>query len=312
MPRSPPRMPQHPTPKSLVNYTSKERNIMKKEIASNAKNDAIVKSAVDQLLDMFRTGQLPEKVAFSIIHRHAGDVIPSDKWSIGNRVLQMLQGTADARGFKQWQEVGRYVRKGSHAIHILAPLTYKVKEKDEKTGEETEKVIVKGYRPISVFRFEDTDGRPLPYDHEYAPATHPTFYDVAAKLGIDVSYAPLRANYLGKYSLRTNSIQLCADDAVVYYHELAHAIHATILDLRVYDVNKAEVVAEFSALVMANLAGVSGFEKQGFDYIEHYARDHKPANVMKEIFSVLNDVEKIVSKVLEVSSDTPASESAAV
>ena len=285
---------------------------MKKEIASNAKNDAIVKSAVDQLLDMFRTGQLPEKVAFSIIHRHAGDVIPSDKWSIGNRVLQMLQGTADARGFKQWQEVGRYVRKGSHAIHILAPLTYKVKEKDEKTGEETEKVIVKGYRPISVFRFEDTDGRPLPYDHEYAPATHPTFYDVAAKLGIDVSYAPLRANYLGKYSLRTNSIQLCADDAVVYYHELAHAIHATIVNLEVYDTAKAEVVAEFSALVLANIANITGFEQQCFDYIAHYAKNHKPANVMKEIFSVLNDVEAIVNKVLEVSEDAPASESAAV
>ena len=285
---------------------------MKKEIASHAKNDAIVKSAVDQLLDMFRTGQLPEKVAFSIIHRHAGDVIPSDKWSIGNRVLQMLQGTADARGFKQWQEVGRYVRKGSHAIHILAPLTYKVKEKDEKTGEETEKVIVKGYRPISVFRFEDTDGRPLPYDHEYAPATHPTFYDVAAKLGIDVSYAPLRANYLGKYSLRTNSIQLCSDDAVVYYHELAHAIHATIVNLEVYDTAKAEVVAEFSALVLANIANITGFEQQCFDYIAHYAKNHKPANVMKEIFSVLNDVEAIVNKVLEVSEDAPASESAAV
>ncbi len=285
---------------------------MQKNIASNVKNDAIIKEAVDKLLDMFKTGQLPAKVAFSIIHKHPGDIIPSDKWSLGNRILQMLQGTSDARGFRQWQEAGRHVKKGSHAIHILAPLTFKIKEKDEQTGKEVEKVIVKGYRPIPVFRVEDTEGADLLYDHEYEPETHPTFYDVAAKLGIGVSYAPLCANYLGKYSLRTNSIQLCADDAVVYYHELAHAIHATIVDLRVYDTSKAEVVAEFSALVMANLAGVSGFEQQGFDYIEHYARDHKPANVMKEIFSVLNDVEKIVTKVLEISDDAPASESAAV
>lgn len=257
---------------------------------------------------MFRTGTLPAKVAFSIIHRHAGDVIPSDSWSIGNRVLQMLQGTSDARGFKQWQEAGRHVKKGSHAIHILAPLTFKIREKDEKTGEEVEKVIVKGYRPIPVFRVEDTGGASLAYDHDYEPATHPTFYDVAAKLGIDVSYAPLRANFLGQYSLRTNSIQLCADDAVVYYHELAHAIHATIVDLRAYDTAKAEVVAEFSALVLANIANVTGFERQGFDYIAHYAKTHKPANVMKEIFSVLNDVEAIVTKVLEVSDDAPADE----
>lgn len=281
---------------------------MKKNIVNNAKNDQIIKESVDQLLEMFKTGQLPAKVAFSIIHRHAGDVIPSDAWSIGNRVLQMLQGTSDARGFRQWQEAGRHVKKGSHAIHILAPLTFKIKEKDEKTGEDVEKVIVKGYRPIPVFRVEDTEGASLAYDHDYEPTTHPTFYDVAAKLGIDVSYAPLRANYLGKYSLRTNSIQLCADDAVVYYHELAHAIHATIVDLRVYDTAKAEVVAEFSALVMANIAHVTGFEQQGFDYIAHYAKTHKPANVMKEIFSVLNDVEAIVNKVLEVSDDAPADE----
>lgn len=281
---------------------------MQKNIANNAKNDQIIKESVDQLLEMFRTGQLPEKVAFSIIHRHAGDIIPSDSWSIGNRVLQMLQGTSDARGFKQWQEAGRHVKKGSHAIHILAPLTFKIKEKDEKTGEDVEKVIVKGYRPIPVFRVEDTEGASLAYDHDYEPATHPTFYDVAAKLGIDVSYAPLRANFLGQYSLRTNSIQLCADDAVVYYHELAHAIHATIVDLRVYDTAKAEVVAEFSALVLANIAHITGFEQQGFDYIAHYAKTHKPANVMREIFSVLNDVEAIVNKVLEVSDDAPADE----
>lgn len=281
---------------------------MQKNIASNVKNDAIIKEAVDKLLDMFKTGQLPAKVAFSIIHKHPGDIIPSDKWSLGNRILQMLQGTSDARGFRQWQEAGRHVKKGSHAIHILAPLTFKIKEKDEQTGKEVEKVIVKGYRPIPVFRAEDTEGASLAYDHSYEPETHPTFYDVAAKLGIDVSYAPLRANYLGKYSLRTNSIQLCADDAVVYYHELAHAIHATIVDLRVYDTAKAEVVAEFSALVMANIAHVTGFEQQGFDYIAHYAKTHKPANVMKEIFSVLNDVEAIVNKVLEVSDDAPAAE----
>lgn len=285
---------------------------MSTSIPSNTKNDQIIQNAVDQLLDMFKTGKLPEKVAFSIIHRHSGDVIPSDKWSIGNRVLQMLQGTSDARGFRQWQDAGRHVRKGSHAIHILAPLSFKIKEKDEKTGEEVEKVIVKGYRPIPVFRVEDTEGADLLYDHEYEPETHPTFYDVAAKIGIDVSYAPLRANYLGCYSLNTNSIRLCADDAVVYYHELAHAIHATIVNLKVYDNAKAEVVAEFSALVLANIAGVEGYEQQGFDYISHYAKTHEPKSVMREIFSVLNDVEAIVNKVLEVSGDAPASEPAAV
>ena len=265
--------------------------------------DEIIKGAVDQLMDMFNTGKLPEKVAFSIIHRHPGDVVPSDSWSIGNRILQMLQGTADARGYKQWQEAGRQVKKGAKAIHILAPLAYKVKDKDKLTGEEVEKIIVKGYRPVPVFRYEDTAGAPLPYDHDYRPHSYPTFFDVADKLGINVSYRPITGNYLGQYSISTNSIKLCSQDAVVYYHELAHAIHATFVDLRVFNRDKAEVVAEFSALVLANIAGVNGFEVQGFDYIEHYAKEHSHNSIMQEIFSVLHDVEKIVTTVLNVSED---------
>ena len=265
--------------------------------------DEIIKDAVDQLMNMFQSGKLPERVAFSIIHRHPGDVIPSDSWSIGNRILQMLQGTTDARGYKQWQEAGRQVKKGARAIHILAPLACKVRDRNKLTGEEVEKVIVRGYRPIPVFRYEDTDGAPLPYDHTYQPRCCPKFFDVADKLCINVSYRPISGKYLGKYTLRTNSIQLCSQDAIVYYHELSHAIHATFVDLRVFNREKAEVVAEFSALVLANIAGLSGFEAQGFEYIEHYAKEHSHNSVMQEIFSVLNDVEKIVTTVLNVSED---------
>lgn len=267
--------------------------------------EQIIKNAVDSLMTMFRTGKLPEAVAFSIIRRRPEDEIPSDKWSIGNRVLQMLQQTEDARGFKQWAEVKRSVKKGAHAIHIFAPLTFKVKETDERTGKEVEKILVKGYCPIPVFRVEDTEGKPLPERPDYTPEQKPTFFDAADKLGIDVTYTPMKSNFLGRYSVRTNSIRLCAEDAIVYYHELSHAVHATFVDLRAFDKKKAEVVAEFSALVLANIAGVRGFEKQGFDYIDEYARDHKPGNVLREMMSVMKDVEHIVTTILSVSDDAP-------
>lgn len=267
--------------------------------------DQIIKAAVDSLTNMFRSGKLPEAVAFSIIRRRPEDEIPSDKWSIGNRVLQMLQGSEDSRGIRQWNSVERSVKKGAHAIWIFSPLTLKVKETDEKTGKEVEKVIVKGFRPIPVYRVEDTEGKPLPERPDYTPKQKPTFFDAADKLGIDVHYTPFKTNFLGRYSVRTNSIRLCSEEAVVYYHELSHAIHATFVDLRAFDRKKAEVVAEFSALVLANIAGVSGFEKQGFDYINEYARDHKPGNVLREIMYLLNDVQKIVTTILSVSDDAP-------
>lgn len=267
------------------------------------KTNQIIENAVTQLIDMFRTGKLPEAVAFSVIRRHPNDVVPSDKWSLGNRILQLLQGTTDARGYKQWNQVGRHVKKGAHAIYILAPITQTIIEKDERTGENQCRQILKGYRPISVFRVEDTEGKALFSAQAYSPTTKPTFFDVAEKLNIAVHYRPMKANYLGRYQINTNTIELCSEDAIVYYHELSHAIHETFVDLRVYDKDKSEIVAEFSAMVLANIAGISGYETQGYAYIENYAAEHKPAGILKEIFSVLNDVEKIVKTVLDVSED---------
>lgn len=277
--------------------------------------NTIVKEAVENLMDMFKSGKMPAKIAFSIIHKHAGDVIPSDSWSIGNRILSLIQGTTDARGYKQWLEAGRHVKKGCHAIYIMAPLTRKVQEKDSATDDEQkEKVIVTGFRPLPVYRFEDTEGADLPYDHEYQPKTYPPFFNVAEKLGIDVSYHPLTANYLGKFSLNTNKIQLCTHDAIVYYHELAHAVHSTFVDLRIYDQKKAEITAEFSACVLAEISNIQGYESQGYEYIRNYCcKDEKrPEGVLKKIMSVLTDVDRIVTIVLETAEEEPDETAAAV
>lgn len=266
-------------------------------------NEQIISHAVEKLMTMLKTGNMPEQVAFSIIHRHSGDIIPSDHWSLGNRILQIVQGTEDARGYNQWKEAGRQVNRGAHAIHILAPITIKVKEINKDTGEESERVFVKGYHPIPVFRYEDTSGRDLPYDHTYQPVNPPNFMDVAEKLGIKVDYKPLKANYLGRFNLKDNSIKLCAKDSIVYFHELAHAIHSTMVDLQTFNRAKAEVIAEFSALVLANICNIKGYEKQGFDYIQNYSKAHTPANTLQEIMSILNDVDKVVSKILDVSDE---------
>src|SRR5574340_618277 len=103
-----------------------------------------VKEAMDTLLRMFNEENL-EKVARAVFKGDdiddIGD-IPSDKWSFLNRILMYLNNTEDARGFKQWKQVGRYVKKGSKAFYILAPMFKKVIE--EKTLEE--KQILSGFR----------------------------------------------------------------------------------------------------------------------------------------------------------------------
>ena len=262
----------------------------------------IIQSAITTLLAMFASGNFPAQVAMTVICKQAGDHIPSDSWSLGNRLLMSSQGTNDARGFWQWNEVGRHVKKGSKAIHIFAPLTKKIVEKDEATGEETARIIVVGFRPIPVFRLEDTEGEPLP-TFNYTPKQYPPFFDVAEKLGVKVEYKALRSDYYGRYTTTTRSIELDSHDVVVFYHELSHAVNDTFFDLRKCEKAKKEIVAELAALVLCEISGVSGYQWQGYKYISAYCADSKPETVLKKMMGVLNDVEKIVSIILDATED---------
>lgn len=243
---------------------------------------------------MFKREDFPEQIALTFIRRKGN--VPSDKWSITNRLIMLVIGaTNDARGYKQWQEVGRQVKKGSKAFNIIAPLTKKVH--DDETDED--KVIVFGYRSIPVFRIEDTEGEAVEAI-DYKPNDLPPFLDVAEKMGIEVRWQPLHSSALGYYRLYDNSITLCSQDYIVYFHELAHAIHNSIEPLKDVANDKAEVVAELTAAVLAEMAGVKGYEVQSYDYIMSYTADKDGKAVMKAITGVLNIVEQIINKVLSV------------
>ena len=73
--------------------------------------------------------------------------IPASKWSLLNRTLMFISGTSDARGFNQWKQVNRYVKKGSKAITILAPRFIRKQEEDE---EEAKSVLV-GFLAVASF-----------------------------------------------------------------------------------------------------------------------------------------------------------------
>lgn len=275
-------------------------------------NTGLYQEAVDSLLQMFESGQMPEAVAFNVIRKQQGVVYkPSDNWSLGNQILQMIQHTDDARGFKQWKEVGRNVIKGRKAIHILAPLTHKVKKVNTNTGLEEERVVITGFRPIPVFRYEDTEGEELDYIPNYEPPTPPPFWNVADQLGIKVSYIPMMGNYLGQYNMRSNTIKLCSEDAVVFFHELAHAVHNRFVDLKKCPRDVAETVAEFSAVVLAHIQGIKGFEHQGWEYIKRVTH-HKdsPEEALKFIMQCLSDVEKVVTIILEAAENNNPNEKA--
>src|SRR5512143_2111872 len=115
-----------------------------------------VKQALETIVQRFKEGDIPEAIAFSVFPIPN---IPAARWSLLNRILMFLAGTNDARGFRQWQEVGRHVKKGSKAFTILAPRFIKEHTEDQQEA----KTILVGFPSVPVCRVEDTEGEPLDY-----------------------------------------------------------------------------------------------------------------------------------------------------
>lgn len=100
-----------------------------------------VKQALQSILTRFEAGDIPEAIAYSTFPIPN---IPSAKWSLLNRTIMFFAGTRDARGFRQWQEVGRHVKKGSKAFTILAPRFVK----KESENEDDERGSWRGFWPF--------------------------------------------------------------------------------------------------------------------------------------------------------------------
>ena len=116
--------------------------------------------AASRIVEAFRAGNLPKALAPVFVRRR--DDVPCRAWSWSNQLLTALSGHSDARGYRQWQAVGRHVKKGEKAFHILCPCVGKKTDVDPGTGQEKERTWIYGFTSAPVFGLSQTDGDPLP------------------------------------------------------------------------------------------------------------------------------------------------------
>lgn len=267
-----------------------------------SKREEAASRALASVLALFESEELPERIAETVIARQQC-ASPLVHWSLGNQLVALLNGTTDARGYRQWQEVGRHVVKGSRAFYILAPRTRKITETDAATGAESDRTIVTGFLGIPVFRYEDTDGDALDVP-DYAPASFPPLYGVAERLSVSVAYAPFLRDYMGYYSPGQDRIVLCSHDVRTFFHELGHAAHARILrnrgdKLRGGQDAGQEIVAELTAAVLCRLYGFDGYLAASSDYIRAYGKD----NPGRAALRALADVQAVLADILETAAE---------
>ncbi len=245
---------------------------------------------LQQIVDLFKTGDVPKALAVVTIPPQAG--IPSARWSWSNKLLQFLADTSDGRGYRQWQKAGRQVKQGSKAFHILGPKIKKIKKTDDD-NKDIEKLMVIGFFSIPVFRAEDTDGEPLPYE----PTSPPPLADVAERFGLSVSYQAFAGNYYGCYQRKSKKIILASHEEAVFFHELAHAAHHRVASkLKGGQVPSQEIIAELTAATLANLYCPDANLGFSYKYIKTYAKKSKKT-VERACLAVINTTGRVIDEI---------------
>ena len=268
-----------------------------------------MQEASEKLLEMFKSQEFGPQLALTIIRRRADDpvnALPCNKWSIGNHILMWFFGRTDAAAtYLQWKNMNRRVVKNAKAFPIFSPVTAKVKKKKDD-GTEEERVIIRGFRAVPVFRIEDTIGVDLKAS-DYTPPEMPPLYKAAEKLGIRVYWRPMSQAAYGYYRPGDNSITLSSTDYVVWFHELAHAVREKLADTNA-DPNREEIIAETTASVLMEMQfGDHSYQQQAYQYIQSYCTDKSPEFVMKTVMGVLKDVEEVVNKILDAANEAASS-----
>lgn len=279
-----------------------------------------IKNAINTVVELLKNEKI-EFVALAVFRPTKNK--PSDFWSPMNRAIMFTHGTTDARGYRQWQEVGRYVKKGAKAFYILVPIYKTVKVKNKEVFEEIERlkanckcsecraeceiqVKIKeleknaykeveklvSFKAAPVFAKEDTDGEPL--EEDLLKVEIPCeFESLIRELGLKITpvFYSEREGFYGRYIGSRNEIKLASPEIIVFLHELAHAVDFKINGKSIRSIEEDEFVAELSAAVIGYLLGY----KIPLRHVKAYIEQFKPLDVYK----ALNTVEKIVEYIVE-------------
>jgi len=228
-----------------------------------------------EIIDAFRTENIPQALATVFLNRGER---PSAKWSWLNQLKAVLHGHPDARGFRQWQQVGRKVRKGQRAFRILGPCTRKATEADPERGIEVGDVVCYGFTAIPVFGYSQTEGEPLPgAEAAQQFLDRLPFLEVARAWNLDVeTYSGERSPAAGVYAAGRR-ISLGVANLSTWAHELVHAADDRLgSNLHSYAGRPdAEIVAQFGAAVLLECVGETVASDRGrtFAYVESYAEE---------------------------------------
>jgi len=261
-------------------------------------NKGELRKAINKILNEFQTGNIVESLSKSYLK---STNIPSDKWSLTNKILMLIAGTNDARSYNAWRDAGRQVQAGVKAFYISAPMKKEIEEFNKETNQYEKKEITIGFRPQPEYRYEDTLGQEIEYTEKLAEL--PTYKEIAKGLGLSVKTAKSVIGEYGSYSSVLKEIKICTPNVKTFFHELAHAAHDIYLanngkKLEDLDKKHKEVVAEFSGLVLTRMYG---YEANGdLGYTLAYLKSWTDTNDNDKVYHAVTELIKEIEQVLNI------------
>lgn len=217
------------------------------------------------------------------------------------------------KGYKAWNQLGRYVKKGAKGIAILAPCIKKLEmfkepedkaEYHEKEGEKETKKVITGFRIAYVFDISDTDGsdehlpvlvKGLSGDNEYVQEVYKKLKAIISLEHEVREVAGIASK--GSYNLETGVICIRSDvghlqKIKTLIHEYAHSIDFAMHPGEDISRNKRELIAESSAFVVCGRLGLDT-SSYSMGYIKSWLKDKE------ELKIIAGSVQKVAAKIID-------------
>ena len=236
------------------------------------------------------------------------------QYSFGNTIMIFLQNpeATYVMGYKAWNKLGRYVRKGSKGLAILAPCIKKVevfKEPENKSeyhdqeGEKETKKVLSGFRIAYVYDIADTDGsdemlpvlvKGLSGNSESEREIFIRLMNVIAKEFVVQEVNGTASK--GSYNLETGIITVRSDMDYLQriktlLHETAHAYDFKMNPEEDIPRNRRELIAESVAFVVSMRLGLDT-SSYSMSYIQSWLKEKE------ELKAIADTVQKVSYKII--------------
>jgi len=257
-----------------------------------------------------------EKLASEMISRDKTDLLNYLKFMKNFRgysfynsfmIFRCRPNATEVAGFKKWQDLGRYVKKGEKGIPILFPIFETKEEFEARTKQMQDKGIdnfldspaIKNFGVGYVFDVTQTDGKPLHEDPcelkgKDVNGLLPVLEDIAKDNNIKVDYEYLGGQVKGYSANGVIKVERDSEEmekVATLIHELAHEfLHQRNLNKNEISKEVREAEAESVSYVVLSEYGI---ESKAPLYLYTYLKENQ-----KVITETLNTIKSTIDYLL--------------